>query len=269
MLVGEAFVAPHPSRVGTPPHDLNARDVRVASPAGEPLEAWYVGAPAGAPAVVLFHGVTDSRMALIPRARLFRDAGFAVLMVDGRGHGESPRERVTYGWRERLDAAAAVAYVRQRRPRTRVGVVGISLGGAGAALAGARLGADAVVLESVFAPLTDAARIRVQRWGGPLSGPLLAALGRQAPHLLGVPVEAVAPIRAVARLGAPVLIVGGSRDPFTPADETRALYDAAIAPRALWIVRDAGHEDLLRADPDGYRTHVLAFLVDTLVLDKD
>lgn len=263
-LVGEAFVVPSPDRVGRPPADLGAVTVRVPSPAGAPLAGWFVTAPAGAPAVVLLHGITDDRGDMVPRARLLRDAGFAVLMVDGRGHGESPRQRVTYGWTERLDAAAAVAYVRRRRPRTRVGVIGVSLGGAGAALAGEALGADAVVLESVFTTLDATVRSRLRRWGRPVAGPLHATLVRQAPRLLGAPFESVAPVRAVGRLGAPVLIAGGGRDPYTPPDETRALFDAAAEPKALWIVPDARHQDLLRADPDGYRAHVLAFLVATL-----
>ena len=263
-LVGEAFVAPHPARVGPPPPGLGAVAVRVPSPAGRPLAGWFVTAAAGAPAVVLLHGVTDSRRAMLPRAHLLRDAGFAVLLVDGRGHGESPRERVTYGWRERLDAAAAVAYVRRRRPRTRVGVIGVSLGGAGAAMAGTALGADAVVLESVFPTLTDATRNRLRRAAGPAAPALAAALARQAPRLLGAPVDSVAPVRYVARVGAPVLVAGGSSDPFTPLGETLALFDAAAAPKALWIASGVGHTDLLRADPAGYRAHVLAFLVRTL-----
>ncbi len=260
----EVAVAPHPSFVGAPPRDLHARSVRVPSDAGPPLAGWYIAGPAGAPTVVLLHGVTDSRRQMIPRARLFRAAGFGVLMVDGRGHGESPRARVTYGWHERLDAAAAVAYVRRRRPDTRVGVVGVSLGGAGAALAGAHLGADAVVLESVFATLDQATRTRVQRWAGPASSALLAAFRRQAPQRLGAPVDSVAPVRSIPRLGAPVLIASGSRDPFTPEAETRALFAAAAEPRRLWIVEGAGHEDLFAEDPAGYRAHVLAFLTETL-----
>lgn len=257
-LVGEAFVMPQTRRVGSPPRDVHARSVRVTSEAGPPLAGWYLAGPPGAPTVVLLHGVTDDRRAMLPRTRLFRDAGFGVLLVDGRGHGESPRQRVTYGARERLDATAAVAWVRRRRPNTRVGVVGISLGGAGAALAGARLGADAVVLESVFATLGEATDSRLRRWSGPVAHTLRGILDARAERLLGVPVDSVAPVRAVPRLGVPVLVAGGEDDPFTPPAETRRL--AAAARADAWIVPDAVHEDLFRADPAGYRTHVLAFL---------
>lgn len=261
-LIGEAFVMPQTRRVGPPPRDVPARSVWVTSEAGPPLAAWYLPGPPGAPTVVLLHGVTDDRRTMLPRARLLHDAGFGVLMVDGRGHGESPRQRVTYGAREQFDAAAAVVWVRRRRPGTRVGVVGISLGGAGTALAGEHLGADAVVLESVFATLEEATDSRLRRWSGPVAHTLREILDGQSDRLLGVPVDSVAPVRAVPRLGVPVFVAGGEDDPFTPPAETRRL--AAAARADVWIVPDAGHEDLYRADPAGYRTHVLAFLNESL-----
>ncbi len=261
-LVGEAFVMPQTRPVGPPPQDVHARSVRVTSDAGLPLAGWYLAGPPGAPTVVLLHGVTDDRRTMLPRARLLRDAGFGVLMVDGRGHGESPRQRVTYGAREHFDATAAVEWVRRRRPNTRVGVVGISLGGAGAALAGEHLGADAVVLESVFATLEEATDSRLRRWSGPVAHTLRDILDDQSDRLLGVPVDSVAPVRSVSRLGVPVFVAGGEDDPFTPESETRRLATAARA--AVWIVPGAGHEDLYRADPAGYRIHVLAFLNESL-----
>jgi alpha-beta hydrolase superfamily lysophospholipase len=42
--------------------------------------------------------------------------------------------------------------------------------------------------------------------------------------------------------------------------QTRALFAAVQAPKELWLVRGAGHIDLLRYDPDGYRQHVVDFL---------
>jgi fermentation-respiration switch protein FrsA (DUF1100 family) len=209
---------------------------------------------------VLLHGITDSRRRMVPRARLFRDAGFAVLLVDGRGHGESPDEAVTYGWRERLDAEAAVAFARRAQPHGRVGVVGVSLGGAGAALAAERLGADAVVLESVFASLDRSAANRMRRFTGPLGRPLLQLVAPSLEARLGAPLDEIAPLDGVARLGAPVLVAGGAADPYTPPAETRALFAAAHEPRALWLADGAGHVDLFHHDPEAYRQRVVGFL---------
>ena len=258
-LAGEIAVATHPSRVGPPPDDLGARTIEVPVPAGPPLAAWYVPAPEGAPGVVLLHGITDSRLRLVGRARVLHDAGYAVLLVDLPGHGESPGRRVGYGWPERHAAAAAVGALRRLRPHTRVGVVGISLGGAAATLAGPALNADAVVLEMVYPTFRAAVGNRARRFTGPLAPLLTPALVGQARARIGVPADSLRPVAAVARLGAPVFVIGGAEDPFTPPAETRALYDAAPAPKDLWIVADGGHEDLLEVAPDAYRQRVVGF----------
>lgn len=259
-FVGEIAVSPHPSRVGAPPEDLNAQTIEVPVPVGPPLAAWLLPAPEGAPGVVLLHGITDSRRRLVGRARFLHAAGYAVLLVDLPGHGESPGDRIGYGWTERSAAASAVGYLKRRRPHTQVGVIGISLGGAAATLAGPALNADALVLESVYPTFEDAVGNRLRRFTGPLARPLTAALLGQTRPRLGVPPDSLRPIDALARLDVPVLVIGGADDPFTPPDETRALYDAASFPKDLWIVEGASHEDLFRHAPADYRQRVLDFL---------
>jgi fermentation-respiration switch protein FrsA (DUF1100 family) len=55
------------------------------------------------------------------------------------------------------------------------------------------------------------------------------------------------------------LIIGGTVDQHTAADDTRRLYAAAHEPKELWLIPDAAHVDYLRASRD-YERRVLAFL---------
>ena len=256
-FVGEVAVSNHPARVGPPPTGF--AEVAVPTPLGGPMAGWLAEAP-GAPAVVLLHGVTDSRDALRDRARLFADAGYAVLAVDLPAHGESPGDRVGFGWPERHAAAAAVGLLKRRHPGRRVGVVAISLGGAAAVLAGPALNADALVLESVYPTFEAAIGNRVRRVLGPLAPPVTAALVAKTPARIGAPADSLRPIDAVRRVGPPVFVLSGADDPYTPPVETRALFEAAREPKALWIVPGAGHEDLFDAAPEAYRHRVLDVL---------
>lgn len=77
---------------------------------------------------------------------------------------------------------------------------------------------------------------------------------------LGVHLAQLDPARHIAAVGAPVLVVGGALDPFTTESDTRALFAAAREPKELWIAPRAAHEDYARADPAGYREHVVDFL---------
>lgn len=258
-VAGDLATRPYPQAVGAPPEDLGAEAVTIPVRARAPVEGWYVDAPAGAPAVVLLHGHTDTRRQMLSRARFLSEAGYAVLMIDLPAHGESVGDQVTFGWTERFAASAAVDFVRQRRPRTAVGVLGISLGGATAALAGSYLEADALVLDSAFSTFEDAVRNRVQKVLGPLSSPVEAGLVGQIHPRLGVPADSLRPVVSLARTSAPTFVIGGGADRSTRPDETLALYQAAPSPKELWVVAGAGHEDLFAVDPEAYRQRVVAF----------
>jgi uncharacterized protein len=207
----------------------------------------------GTPAVLLLHGMGGDRRSTLPRAQHLIAAGFSVLMIDLQAHGETPGEHITLGWRESADVHATLAWLRARWPERRVGVIGVSLGGASFLLQATPAPVDALVLEAVHPDLERATANRVGKWFAPL---LLV----QIEPRLGVRVDELDPIRHIAAVGAPVLVVGGALDANTTEADTRALFAAARAPKELWIVPRAAHEDFSLADPAGYDAHVVAFL---------
>jgi len=96
-------------------------------------------------------------------------------------------------------------------------------------------------------------------------GPLMAEflpwlLYVQMPWRFGVSRGELRPVERIGAVKAPVLVMGGEKDPFAPPDETRRLFAAAGQPKELWLVPDAVHWDLHLVAPDAYRTRVLGFL---------
>src|SRR5262249_56604269 len=165
--------------------------VTIASPSGSELKGWCIAGRPGGGAVVLLHGVNANRLAMLRRAQLFKAEGFSVLLFDFQAHGESPGTRITFGWREGLDAAAAVAFVRERLPGERIGAIGSSLGGAAAVLRPQPLAVDALVLESVYSEIGTAIanRIRVvlgTRIGGLVARPMAWLFEVVLPPFLGI-----------------------------------------------------------------------------------
>jgi alpha-beta hydrolase superfamily lysophospholipase len=212
------------------------------------------------PVVLLLHGLRGDRASMVPRARVLLDAGLSVLLIDSQAHGETPGEIITLGWRESLDVHAARDWIRAQAPGRRVGVIGSSLGGAAVLLGDQPAGFDAVVLEATYPRLGRALDNRIgirAGWSAKLLAPLLLI---QIRPRLGVTPDQLEPIRNIAALGAPVLIVGGSRDAHTTEEETRELFAAATEPKALWIVEGASHQDFARFDRTGYEANVVAFL---------
>jgi alpha-beta hydrolase superfamily lysophospholipase len=103
--------------------------------------ALYEPAQRPAPAVVLLHMLTRSRRDWDLTAERLREAGFLVLSVDLRGHGDSGGSAVSSAGLTPLlqDAQAAVAYLKTRPGASpgRIGMAGASLGASLAAMAAA------------------------------------------------------------------------------------------------------------------------------------
>jgi alpha-beta hydrolase superfamily lysophospholipase len=257
--VGSSLIAPAPVEVGPPPPLLQAERVRIPSTSGSALAAWAARGSCRCGAVVLLHGIRANRRSLVGRADLLHRAGYSVLLVDLQAHGESPGRQITFGYLESRDARAAVAFARRAFPGEPVGVVGISLGGAAAVLAGPGLGAEAVVLEAVYADLRSATENRLRIRVGALAPLLAPVLLAQLPLRTGVTLGDLRPVQAIARLDVPVLVVAGTQDTQTLPSDTRRLYAAAPGPKALWWVEGAAHEDYLSFAPRAYGEHVLGF----------
>jgi fermentation-respiration switch protein FrsA (DUF1100 family) len=169
---------------------------------------------------------------MLPRAQVLHQNGFSVLLVDLQGHGDSPGRRITFGKLEGLDAAAAVQFVRGRLPSERIGIDGVSLGGAAALLGPKPLDVQALVLESVYpdidAALANRLRTGLGRFVGPMLTPVLSPLFEWLlPPILGVQPSELRPIDHIGSATAPILLLSGSEDDRTPLPEARALFDAA------------------------------------------
>ena len=143
------------------------------------------------PAVMLLHGVGESRRQIDPIARLFAARGYIALTFDFRGHGQSGGLFSGLGARELLDVARLrESWLPANAPLDgdKVGAFGISLGG-GAALRAAGEGTPFKALE-VVETWTDLYEAFVPQ-DLPKSGAIFEFLNsvptsRQAPELLAL-----------------------------------------------------------------------------------
>ena len=198
---------PHSSAVPAPAPP--GRVVHLTAGDGVPVAASYwPGARPDGPAILLLHGINNTRDRLRAQALWLNGLGYAVLAIDFRGHGESGAAARTFGLYEARDAAAALAFLRRGAPARRVGLIGISLGGAAALLGdGGPLPVQAMVLHAVYPDLRTAIVNRIAR----VTGRPLAYLGEpllsfQSWPRYGVPPSRIAPIDGLRRFPGPVLI---------------------------------------------------------------
>ena len=146
--------------LGTTPSQIGLRfeDVRITTGDHVDLHGWYVPAAAGAPAVLFCHGNAGNISHRLDWLEILRGMGFAVLLFDYRGFGQSsgvPTEQGTY-----LDAQTAWDYLTNTKgfaPRNIV-IVGESLGGPIAAHLAKNVAPGALILVSTFTSVPDLAR---------------------------------------------------------------------------------------------------------------
>jgi pimeloyl-ACP methyl ester carboxylesterase len=245
------------------PAGLPAQVVSLPGP-GYAIAGWWLDQGDNSPVVLLLHSIRSDRSSMLPRAKLLLSHGFSVLLIDLQGHGETPGAAITLGWRESADVRAALGWLKSAAPSRRIGVIGCSLGGAAVLLGPQPSGFDAVVLEAVYPRVAGAIENRIRIRLGRLAPVLTPLLLVQLQPRLHISPRDLEPIRSIPRLGAPVLVVAGSRDQHTTLAESEELFRAGVQPKRLWVVNGARHQDFLAVDPSGYASEVLGFLLEYL-----
>jgi alpha-beta hydrolase superfamily lysophospholipase len=204
-----------------------------------PRAAAAAPAPAAAPrpGIVVVHGWESNRGRTFAHVRYLHAAGFHCLVFDVRGHGDSPEETLPINVPEFAeDTAAAVHWLAARPEVSAVGVLGHSMGAAGAIVAASRepeIGA--VVSLSAPADLVrmtrqtfDIAEMNIPK---PVATPLalITAAVLLAPrrHSLA---DASAVV-AAAKYRGPLLLIHGAQDHGVPVEHVRLIERAAAEAR--------------------------------------
>ncbi len=197
---------------------------------------WHVAHP---PVVILIPGLDSVKEEMHTYGDDFLRRGMAVLAIDGPGQGEMEFERpMRFDYEAPLGAAIDALEARPDVDASRVGILGVSLGGyyapraaafeprvrAAIALAGPYSVADAF---DDMPALTQEAFIH--RSGAPTR---IAALERLRPFTLANVAE---------RITCPLLVIMGRQDRVIPPADAERLASEASGPVELWMFDDGNH----------------------------
>jgi uncharacterized protein len=248
--------------------DLPRESVMLTSSDGTRLAAWYVPGRRSEP-LLLLHGYTAAKKEMLRHAAFLSAAGYPLLLLDLRCCGESEGDGVTFGGREREDVAAALAWLRGRPELDgdRIGILGLSLGGALALMAAA---VRAVVAESSFTNVREVVRRNFTFATRLPHFPFGALTVWLVERRWGFRAADIAPDREIARLrDTAVLLIHGENDTIVTVQDAHALYTAAPGPKELWLAPNADHALAYLALREAYAERVTGFFDRWLAPDAD
>jgi len=234
---------------------------------GLTLRGWYLPPPpegdGRAPAIAYGHGNGADRRQWLPVAVAVHEAGFAQLLFDFTGRGESDGEVISLGWHEAGDLRAALDAL---AARPEVDPLRLALGGSSMGAAAALfLAADdarvrAVVLDSPYADLAKLVDRTIAGYHIPpaLLGPLLRKVaGWRAHYAPG----SVRPIEAIGKIKAPILLFHGDQDTLVPYSDALEFKARAKGPFTLVTLTGLDHNT---PRPPSYEERIVSFLEQTL-----
>lgn len=241
---------------------LHAESVHLPVAGDKRLFGWFVPVPGAArsPAVVLMHGWGANASLMLPAVAPLHAAGYSVLLLDARCHGNSDDEPFTSLPRFAQDIEAGLNWL-QLQPGvdgTRVAVIGHSVGAAAALLSATRR-ADlrAVVSLSAFAHPYEVMRRYLAEFHIPY--PVIGWYVLQyVQRVIGARFDDIAPINTIPHARCPVLLVHGVDDDVAPFSDAQRLHMAGQTGTVECVAIRGGHDPSDSAAD--YQTQLVEFL---------
>ncbi len=225
------------------------------------LNAWYCNRGNQTPLVVLFHGYSAEKTALLGEARAFLELGASVLLVDFRGSGGSSEAYTTAGIHEAEDVAAVVAHGRHALDHPSLFLFGQSMGAVAILRAIDQQGVqpDGVILEAVFDTMLKTVYNRFEAMGVP-AFPCAHLLVFWGGRQLGFNGFTHKPVNYARSLSCPTLFMHGTDDPRAKLADGKRVFDAAAGKKSFVEFPNVGHEAYVRKYPAEWKAAVVRLL---------
>jgi uncharacterized protein len=201
------------------------------------LHGWWLPAQTNNLGTLVFlHGNAENISTHINSVAWLPAEGFNVFLFDYRGYGLSQGQPDLPGLHQ--DIEAALSWIKQYpQASNQIILFGQSLGASLAVTSLAqsthRKMIQALIIDSGFSSYRDIAREKLANFWltWPFQWPLSLLINNRYQ-----PLEKMAHISPI-----PVLIIHGTRDKIVPVEHARRLYEAAKAPKQLWLLPNGQH----------------------------
>jgi alpha-beta hydrolase superfamily lysophospholipase len=228
-----------------------------------PLESWLI--PTAKPfkgTVLLFHGYTSNKSALLERAAPLLENGYSCLLTDFMGSGGSGGNQTTIGFKEAEEVKDCYNYIEKTdSTHSPIYLLGSSMGAVAImkAIKDDDLHPRAIIIECPFGTMyeTICARFRMLHIPSfPMAGILLFWGSAEN----GFPGFSHNPTTYAKYIRCPVLLQYGAKDDRVTRTEIDNIFANITAPKKLIVYTHAGHDNYLITAKSEWIINTVSFL---------
>ncbi|PJZ70706.1 hypothetical protein CH373_07190 [Leptospira perolatii] len=257
------------SDVGLPEPETIAIESDAHGSEKQVLKGWFFKNPRFEQAkcgVILQHGFKSTRWAVLKYAPLFWDRGCSILSVDARFHGESGGQCGTFGFHESKDMQSILYWMTTKTglPKSKIGLLGESMGGTIVFLAAAREPELAfVAIDSTPSDMNESFQYEGSRkFGSVLTAVMMAVSMTIAELRCDFESDQISPKKVAKDVQSPVFISHSKSDESVPVYHAEVNYKGLIHTKKLLFLNDwgASHVRDLNVNYEEYKKHMNQFL---------
>lgn len=245
------FKAPRIAKQGNPSDlGMKYRQIDIAGCNGTKLFGWHIlasGKP-DTPTALIMHGWGVTAQTMLPLALPLYKAGFNLLLIDARNHGDSSVDGHSSMPKFAEDIESGLDWLKAQPETGKIGLIGHSVGAAAVLLvASRRHDIAALIAISSFAHPERLMRRYLQKLY--LPQPLINLTLRYVERVIGHPFDDIAPMNSLCKIKCPVLLVHGDADKTIPVSDMYMIADNCKTHRTqTLVIAGADHDSVDRLE---------------------
>ena len=246
LMITKSFKNPVRTHDRTPANvGISFNEINIPTKNNCSLYGWWIPGEETSPTIILVHGWGRNAGRLMPYIKQLHEEGLNLIAFDSRNHGSSDADNYSTMLKFAEDIISTIDYATENGfiDNNKVGVLGLSIGGAASIYASAhdeRI--KAVVTVGAFANPKEVMVKQLKSHHIP--SPLIWLTLRYLEYKVGFKFEDIAPQKHIQRSNASILLVHGEKDVTVPFEQVEKLISNGKEENIhLWKLPNRGHSD--------------------------
>ncbi len=213
--------------------------------------------------VILVHGYMGCAYEMVQYAKEFINMGYNTLLVDLRAHGKSEGNYIGMGWKDRKDLLIWINKLCTQNKECKIILYGVSMGAATVMMTSGENIPKNVKLcieDCGYSSVEKEFKLILKNIKPCISSFLINLSSITSKIRAGYTFKEASTINQIKKSTIPILFIHGDQDRFVPFEMLDELYNAANFPKDKLIIKNAGHVESSKVNPELYWKKICSFI---------